>query len=97
MNQSAIIHNYGDAATGIYKIRWFLSRDQVVNNSDDITLLEATLSDNPMPGHFITRRDPTFIGYTVPNGPITSALRPMWMDRSPSRMKATIIRSPIPR
>jgi Ca2+-binding RTX toxin-like protein len=69
INCDAVVTNIGDAApSGLYKIRWFLSRDQVINNSDDIVLKEATLGNSPLPNHSIERFDSPVVPYTVPDG-----------------------------
>ena len=68
ISSTATINNFGTSATGTYTMRWFLSKDQVVNNSDDITLKEVTISNSPEPGRSITRNDPLTVGYTIPDG-----------------------------
>ena len=48
---SAIVMNLGNAAPdGSYTLRWFLSKDMVVNNADDIALKEVRLGNTPAPG-----------------------------------------------
>jgi Ca2+-binding RTX toxin-like protein len=49
-------------------MRWFLSKDLIVNNSDDITLKEVRLGNTPLAGKSITRNDSPVVGYTVPFG-----------------------------
>ena len=70
VNCAATITNVGDAAPPTsYKIRWFLSRDQVVNNSDDIALLEATVGSAPAPNKSVERFDSPVVPYSAPDGP----------------------------
>jgi hypothetical protein len=68
ISSTATINNFGNSAVGTYKIRWFLSRDTVVNNADDIPLKELTLSGSPAPGRSITRSDPVTVSYSTPAG-----------------------------
>jgi hypothetical protein len=66
---SAIVLNMGTSPpAGSYTMRWFLSTDQIINNADDITLKEVSLSATPQPGKSITRNDAPVVGYTVPFG-----------------------------
>ena len=68
ITSSATISNFGTQSPGGYKIRWFLSHDTVVNNTDDIPLKDVTLSGTPAPGRSITRNDQVTVAYTVPAG-----------------------------
>jgi len=66
---TAVVMNLGDTTpAGGYTLRWFLSRDKVVNNSDDIVLKEVRVSGGPQPNKEFTRSDAPVIGYTVPYG-----------------------------
>jgi Ca2+-binding RTX toxin-like protein len=62
------VSNFGNATPGQYKLRWVLSRDQVINNGDDIVLKEATLGNTPTPSNHVTRSDRLTVAYTVPDG-----------------------------
>src|SRR4051794_11874556 len=62
------VSNFGTATPGQYKLRWVLSRDQVINNGDDIVLKEATLGNTPTPSNHVQRSDRLTVAYTVPDG-----------------------------
>jgi Ca2+-binding RTX toxin-like protein len=62
------VSNFGTATPGEYKLRWMLSRDQVINNADDIVLKEATMGNVPTPSNHFTRSDRLTVAYNVPDG-----------------------------